>query len=425
MVKRVFLLLLSIYGITSSVFGQQNIANNNPDEVLRLLKKEVMENLTNNILPFWSGKMVDKVNGGFYGRIDANNMIFPNEDKGGILNARILWTYSCAYRVLRDTTYLRMASYAKDYILSHFIDREFGGAYRTVSAKGEPSDTRKQVYTQSFFIYGLAEYYNATGDKQALNTAIDIYNAFEKYAKDKDANGYFEVFDRRWNRTHDKLIGEKTEKDEKTMNTQLHVMEAYAGLYSVWPDKILAGRLKNLIQIFLEKITDKETSHLICFLDRNWNAASEIDSYGHDIEASWLLYEAASLLNDPDLLARVRETSLKIANASAEGLEPDGSMLDEKDRETGQKRTLRSWWPQAETIVGNVNAWELNGDPVYLERAVSNWNYIKRYFIDYKNGGWYSSVTENGLPGKGDKGGFWVCPYHNSRMCLEIIKRIK
>jgi cellobiose epimerase len=425
MFKRIFILLAFLSGTANSAFGQEKIIRADPDESLRLLKKEVTENLTNNILPFWSDKMVDKTNGGFYGRIDANNNVFPNEDKGGILNARILWTYSSAYRVLRDTSYLRMASYAKDYILSHFIDREFGGAYRTVTAKGDPSDMRKQTYTQSFFIYGLAEYYRVTNDNEALKAAVDIFNSFEKYALDKEANGYFEVYNRQWVRTHDKLIGEKSDSDEKTMNTHLHIMEAYAGLYRVWPDKVLAGRLKNLIEIFLDRIVDKQTSHLICFLNRNWLGTSAVDSYGHDIEASWLLYEAAVLLNDPVLLTRVKEISLKIANASAEGLQTDGSMLDEKDREKGMTRTLRSWWPQAETVVGNVNAWELIGDPRYIERAVSNWNYTKKYFVDNKNGGWYSSVSENGLPGKGDKGGFWVCPYHNSRMCLEIIERVK
>ncbi len=336
-----------------------------------------------------------------------------------------LWTYSSAYRVLKDTSYLRLASYAKDYILGHFIDKEYGGAFRTVNAKGEPSDTRKQTYTQSFFIYALAEYYRATGDKKALGTAIDIFNAFEKYALDMESNGYFEVFSRDWQRTRDRLIGERSITDEKTMNTHLHLMEAYAGLYRVWPDKRLEGRLRNLVDIFLGKIIDKKSSHLICFLDRNWNSTSTIDSYGHDIEASWLLYEAADLLKDPALLSRVKETSLKIADAASQGLQPDGSMIDEMDHASGETRSERSWWPQAETIVGYTNAWELSGKVMYLERVVSNWNYTKKYFVDSNNGGWYSSVSEKGIPGKGDKGGFWVCPYHNGRMCLEIIERIK
>jgi len=410
--------------LNSGVSSQTSNQNTNPEVRMNQLRNEVSANLTNNILPFWSSKMVDNVNGGFYGRINAKDQVFPDEDKGGILNARILWTYSSAYRVLKDTAYLRLATRAKNYILDHFIDKQYGGAYRSVNSKGEPSDTRKQTYTQSFFIYGMAEYYRATGDKDALETAKGIFEAFEKYALDKEANGYFEVFTRDWQRTHDLLIGEKTVSDEKTMNTHLHVLEAYTNLYRVWPDKRMADRLKNLVEIFLDKIIDKKSSHLICFLDKNWKGISEIDSYGHDIESSWLIFEAAGLLNDPELLARVKDVSIKIANAAAEGLQPDGSMIDDKDNSTGRLRMGRSWWPQAETIVGYMNAYELTGNEKYLDNSINCWNYTKDFFVDTKGGGWFSSVSESGLAGRGDKGGFWVCPYHNGRMCLEIMERV-
>jgi mannobiose 2-epimerase len=391
---------------------------------MKQLKTEVSANLTQNILKYWSSKMVDNVDGGFYGRINGNDQVVPNEDKGGILNARILWTYSAAYRVLKDTMYLRLATRAKDYIMTHFIDKQYGGAYRSLNSKGEPSDTRKQTYTQSFFIYGMAEYYRATGDKEALKTAKDIFEEFEKYALDKDSNGYFEVFTRDWHRSHDLLIGETTIKDEKTMNTHLHLIESYANLYRVWPDKRMADRLRNLVEIFLDKIIDKRTSHLICFMYKNWNSTSKIDSYGHDIEASWLLYEAANLLKDPALLAKVEEMSIKIANAASEGLQPDGSMVYEKDNSTGRMATERSWWPQAETIVGYMNAYELTGNEKYLDNAINCWSYTKKHLIDNKAGGWFSSVSESGVVSKGDKAGFWICPYHNGRMCLEIIERV-
>lgn len=182
--------------------------------------------------------------------------------------------------------------------------------------------------------------------------------------------------------------------------------------------------LRNLVEIFLEKIIDKKSSHLICFLDKNWKSTSTIDSYGHDIEASWLLYEAASLLGDPKLLAKVRETSIKIADTTAEGLQSDGSLIYEKDFSTGEIRTDRSWWPQAETIVGCINAFELTGKVSYLDNAINCWNYTKQHLVDNKNGGWFSSVSESGVVGRGDKTGFWICPYHNGRMCLEVIERV-
>jgi cellobiose epimerase len=387
------------------------------------LKNEVLTNLTQNILPFWSDKMVDNKNGGFYGRIDSNNKVHPAEDKGGILNARILWTYSSAYRILKDSAYLRLATRSKDYIMAHFIDKQYGGAFRSVKSNGEPSDTRKQIYTQSFFIYGLCEYYRVTGDKESLNCAREIFELFEKDALDTKNNGYFEVFTRDWHRSHDLLIGEKSVNDEKTMNTHLHIMEAYTNLYRVWPDKRVGDALKNLVVLFLDKIIDSKTSHLICFMDKNWNKTSEIDSYGHDIESSWLLNEAAGLLHDPVLSNRVRILSIKVANAAGEGLQADGSMIYERELSSQRTNNERSWWVQAETIVGYYNAFEMTNDKKYLEKSLNCWNYTKNHFVDSIGGGWFSSVSESGIPGRGDKGGFWVCPYHNGRMCMEIIER--
>jgi cellobiose epimerase len=411
---------LAALSVTASEINQKG----NAEQKLNQLKSDVSSDLTRNLLPYWSKNMVDKVNGGFYGRIDGNDKVYPDEEKGGILNARILWTYSSAYRIFRDTAYLRLATRAKDYIMDHFIDKEYGGAYRSVTSKGEPSDTRKQIYTQTFFIYGMAEYYRATGDKEALQTAKDIFELFEKYALDRESNGYFEVFTRDWKRSRDRLIGETSDKDEKTMNTSLHLMEAYTNLYRVWPDKRMAERLGNMVNIFLNHIIDSKTSHLICFMDRNWKRTSMVDSYGHDIEASWLLYEATSLLGDKDLLAMVKQVSLKIADAASEGLQPDGSLAYEKDLSTGHLASERSWWPQSEAIVGYLNAFELSGNEKYLDRSVNCWNYTKNHLVDNKKGGWFSSASESGAVIKGDKGGFWICPYHNGRMCMEVVERV-
>lgn len=423
MKKSLFIITMLITG-TLSAFPEGTGQNTGQEKKMQQLKKEVSANLTQNLLPYWSRYMVDNIKGGFYGRIDGNEKAYPNEDKGGILNARILWTYSSAYRIYKDTAYLRLATRARDYIMAHFIDKQYGGAYRSVNAKGEPSDTRKQVYTQTFFIYGMAEYYRATGDKEALKTAKDIFETFEKYALDKESNGYFEVFTREWQRSHDLLIGETTVNDEKTMNTHLHLMEAYTNLYRVWPDKRMADRLKNLVEIFLDNIIDKQTSHLICFMDRKWKSTSRIDSYGHDIEASWLLYEAASLLGDADLLTRVKQVSIKIADAASEGLQPDGSLVYEKDLSTGHMATERSWWPQSEAIVGFLNAFEVTGNEKYLDRSVNCWNYTKQHLVDNKNGGWFSGASESGVVSHGDKAGFWICPYHNGRMCMEVFERV-
>jgi len=424
MANRIYLLSL-VFLLSGSVYCQDH-SKITPDQKQKLaqLKKEVSDDLTKNILPYWTTRMVDNLNGGFYGRIDINNKVYPEAEKGGILNARILWTYSSAYRVTGDTSYLRLAKRAKDYIISHFIDKVYGGAYLSLKADGIPSNTRKQVYTNAFFIYALSEYSRCSGDKQALDEAKKIFSLFEKHAADRESGGYFEVFSREWERIRERMIGESSDKDEKTMNTSLHVMEAFANLYRVSADKAVGDALRKMVEIFLDKIIDKKSSHLICFLDRNWNATSTVDSYGHDIESSWLLYEAAVLLNDNELTGRVKTASVKIANAASEGLQPDGSMLTEKDNATGHIRTQRSWWEQAETVVGYLNAFELTGDESYLERSLKSWEYIKDNFIDKNGGSWFSYVSEAGVPG-GDKGGFWICPYHNGRMCMEVIERVK
>jgi len=201
-------------------------------------------------------------------------------------------------------------------------------------------------------------------------------------------------------------------------------MEAYTNLYKVWPDKRVGDELKNQVILFLDKIIDAKTFHLICFMDKNWNRTSDIDSYGHDIESSWLLNEAAGLLHDSVLSGRVKSMSIKVANAALEGLQADGSMIYEKDLSLHLTNNERSWWVQAETVVGCFNVFEMTGDEKYLEKSLNCWKYTKNQIVDNKAGGWFSSVSESGVPGHGDKGGFWVCPYHNSRMCMEIYERV-
>ena len=423
MTKSIWLALLCLF--TGNLYSQvtENKSEFDQAQELKQLKTEVKDNLINNILPFWSGKMTDEKNGGFYGRIDVNDKLHPDAYKGGILNARILWTFSSAFLVLRDSSYLRLALRARDYIFSHFLDSKFGGAYMSVNSKGEPLDSRKQIYTQSFFIYALTEYYRATGDKEALIKAKEIFELIEKYGFDNISNGYFEIYSREWNRVHDRLIGEKSGDDQKGMNTHLHILEAYTNLYRAWPDERVAERLRNLILLFEEKIINQKTFHLNYFMNEKWEIATSKDSYGHDIEASWLLTEAAGLLKDPALMAKVRAMSIKMVNAASEGLQADGSLVYEKDNKTGDIDAKREWWSQAEGVVGFVNAYEITNDASYLRKAISMWKYIDKNIVDHKNGDWYYDVDEKGIP-SGDKAGPWKCPYHSSRMCMEIIERL-
>jgi cellobiose epimerase len=421
--NNLFILAAAFLGLNLSAQTVEERPLSEQEKILKHLKDEVSQNLKENILPFWSTRMIDEKNGGFYGRIDGKDKLLPEAYKGGILNARILWTFASAFRVLRDSACLKSATRARDYILNHFIDKEYGGAFMSVNYKGDPLDKRKQVYTQAFFIYGLAEYTRVTGDKETLKAAQDIYKLIEKNAFDNIENGYFEVYSRDWKRLKDKLISEKSSNDEKGMNTHLHLLEAYANLYRVWPDPGLANQLRNLILLFQEKITNPKTYHLNYFMDAGWKITTDIDSYGHDIEASWLLREAVELLKDPALTAMIRDLCVKMAKAACDGLQSDGSLVYEKDKVGGITDTKREWWTEAEAIVGFVNAYELTGDEAYISKAVSVWEYTDKFIVDHKKGEWYYDLDEKGNH-SGDKAGPWKCPYHNSRMCMELIERL-
>ena len=417
------------------------------------MKLEMQDVLENNILPFWLEKMQDNENGGFYGRIDGSGVLHPDAEKGAILNARILWTFSAAYRVLEKKELLEAATRAKDYLVDHFIDPEYGGVYWSVDYKGEPLDTKKQFYAIAFAIYGLSEYARATGDREALEYALDLYDCIEEHAFDDEQNGYIEACTREWGKIGDMRLSELDANYPKSQNTHLHIMEAYANLLrclkemraqeqcdyvpaigsvlpvgiSVPPETMVSveGALRNIISIFIDKILNPETSHLDLFFDMDWTrGAGHLESYGHDIECSWLLHEAALVLGDENLLEKVENVVQKVAKASEKGLREDGSMIHEANLDTGHVDDDLHWWVQAENVVGWFNVWQHFGDEEAFKKSEKCWHYIKENLVDFDNGEWYWSRHPDGtLNTVDDKAGFWKCPYHNSRMCLEIIER--
>ena len=417
------------------------------------MKLEMQDVLENNILPFWLEKMQDNENGGFYGRIDGSGVLHPDAEKGAILNARILWTFSAAYRVLEKGELLEAATRAKDYLVDHFIDPEYGGVYWSVDYKGEPLDTKKQFYAIAFAIYGLSEYARATGDREALEYALDLYDCIEEHAFDDEQNGYIEACTREWGKIGDMRLSELDANYPKSQNTHLHIMEAYANLLrclkemraqeqcdyvpaigsvlpvgiSVPPETMVSveGALRNIISIFIDKILNPETNHLDLFFDMDWTrGAGHLESYGHDIECSWLLHEAALVLGDENLLEKVENVVQKVAKASEKGLREDGSMIHEANLDTGHVDDDLHWWVQAENVVGWFNVWQHFGDEEAFKKSEKCWHYIKENLVDFDNGEWYWSRHPDGsLNTVDDKAGFWKCPYHNSRMCLEIIER--
>jgi len=391
---------------------------------LELLRSETKAELIQNILPFWMNKMTDSVNGGFFGRIDGNGVIHPEADKGCVLNARILWTFSSAYRILKNPDYLKIAEKSKDYLLEHFFDKKHGGVYWLLDSNGEMKDGKKQIYAQAFAIYGLTEYYRATNDQSSLSKAIELFYLIEKYSFDSNLDGYFEAFSREWGEIDDLRLSAKDANEKKTMNTHLHILEAYTNLYRVWKDDLLYNQLFGLLKVFSEKIINSSTSNLKMFFDEEWNDKTDLVSYGHNIEASWLIYEAAEVLGDEGIIRELKGKCIKIAEVSKEGIMLDGSMIYERFFESGNTDYDRHWWVQAESVIGFLNAYSLSGKEEYLNLSLAGWKFISENIIDIKDGEWYWSVDRYLEPNlKEDKAGFWKCPYHNSRMCLEIVER--
>ncbi|WP_071147089.1 AGE family epimerase/isomerase [Bacteroides ihuae] len=393
-------------------------------QTVSVLASEMEEVLTCNILPYWMNKMVDKVNGGFYGRITGTEQLMPEAKKGAILNARMLWTYSAAYRLLKREEYLEMATRAKRMIIDSFYDKEFGGIYWSLTYKGEPLDTKKQIYAIGFAIYGLSEYYRATSDAEALTYAIHLFESIEAHSFDVDKNGYCEALTREWGEMADMRLSDKDANERKTMNTHLHILEPYTNLYRVWKDKRLEKQLRNLISLFTDKILNKDNDHLQLFFNDDWENKSHIISYGHDIEASWLIHETVLELGDKALLATVEPLVRQIACAAAEGFTPSAGMIYERNLDNGHLDADRHWWVQAETVVGYLNLYQHFGDEEALSKAVDCWIFIKSHLIDRENGEWFWSIRADGTVNReDDKAGFWKCPYHNGRMCMEAMER--
>lgn len=347
--KRMFsvFLLITVWLLVTPFLQAQS-------HVDKVLKDEITSDLKENILSFWERYSVDP-SGGFYGSLGRDGAPIADTPKGGVLNARILWTFSTAYRMYGDTAYRKLADRAQRYFIDHFIDSQYGGVYWLIKADGTPLDTNKQTYGCSYAIYGLSEHFRATGNNESLQRAIELYRIMESKVKDPVNDGYIESFTREWG-TPQKLGYDGDGVAAKTMNTHIHVLEAYTALYKVWKDNGLRKRLAKVIDLITTKLYNPQTHHLISYCDSNWNNLDDIDSYGHDIETSWLLTEAAETLGNPEVIGKCRKVALELADASLkEGINPMGAMMYERHKD--KIRRDASWWCQAETVVGCINAW--------------------------------------------------------------------
>jgi len=380
-----------------------------------------LANELQNILNYWSTNTVDEINGGFVGERDHYNNLIPNASKGIVLNSRVLWAFSAASNHYKSNEYKDLCDRSYLYLKSSFKDEKFGGVYWELDAKGNPINTRKQVYAQAFMIYALSEYYLFSKNKEALNWAIELFDLIEKYANDTEYKGYIEAFNQDWSPIEDMRLSDKDANEAKTMNTHLHILEAYTNLYKVCRNENLKGKLSELIQLFLSKFMNAN-NHLNLFFDEQWNLKGDLVSYGHDIETAWLLIEAAKIIEDQVLLSETKRIAVLIADTFIEeGVDNDGGVLNEYDPKTGRLDTDKHWWPQAEALVGLHYAYEITGNEKYLTVSSAILNFIQTKIIDSTNGEWFWRVNKEGTPYTSEyKVGMWKAPYHTSRACIVL-----
>ena len=389
------------------------------------LRRQFSGELTRNILPFWMTRVVDKTGGGLYGAV-SNDLQVDNEvPRSAVLCSRVLWTYSAAYRHFGDPEYLAMAEWVYDNLTRVFWDAEHAGLYWLVDRHGTPVADRKHHYAQAFGIYGLSEFYRATGDPRSLELAQELFRLMEEHAYDPVDRGYFEASTRDWRSLINAPLSDKELDCPKSMNTMLHMMEAYTNLLSVWNDECVREQLKGLVRTFADRILDPRTGHLSLFFDEHWHPLSESMSFGHDIEGSWLLHEAAKASGNSELQDEARRLALVLADAVIrDGLDADGSLFSEATPQ-GVIDCGKDWWPQTEAIVGFYNAYQLTGDERFADEAIRCWRYVEDVFVDRTHGDWFKRLSPDGKPDPTRyKAGPWECPYHHSRTCLEMLVRL-
>lgn len=394
----------------------------------REMRRKAKEELTQNILPFWMKHVPDERNGGFYGKINNEMMVDSDAPNGLVLCARILWTFSAASRSLKDLNYMPMAHRAYEYLIAHYYDVEYGGYYWAIDNQGKPLDETKSAYGQAFVLYALAEFHLATGDSAPLARAIELYHLLEGKYRDTEYKGYKEAFNRDWTGNVLSALCRGNSDYKKTMNTQLHIMEAYTTLLISWKqhDTALREALGELIMLTVNEIMDQKDDRQRLFFTKDWVPVSEEISFGHDIESCWLIMEAANVLENNRISTLAVAAARRLAAATlSHGLDVDGGIYN-KQNSDGSLDTRKEWWSQAEAVVGFLEAYKLTGDMIYKEAAMATWKFIENFIIDEKNGEWFSMLSEEGIPlADKPKVDMWKCPYHNSRACIEIMKRLE
>lgn len=386
------------------------------------LRNEVEIELVNHIIPFWMN-LKDEEHGGYYGYMDYDLKVDKTFEKGCILNSRILWFFSSAYTMLGSASLLEAADHAWNFMKEHCVDQEYGGIFWSVAFNGKPLDTTKHTYNQAFAIYALSAYYEASGCEEAKELAYRLFERIETTCTDE--YGYLEAFTRNWEPESNEKLSENGLLADKTMNTLLHVLEAYTELYRVDKNEKVAEALRRILKEFQDKVYNQKTKQLEVFFDVKMQTISDLYSYGHDIEASWLIDRACEVLGDDELTEQTHRYTNEIAAHVYEQALEENAMNNECFK--GIVDHTRVWWVQAEAMIGFYNCYQKTGNGQYRTITEQLWEYIKAHIIDPREGSeWFWDLNRENVPeSRKPIVEPWKCPYHNGRMCMEIIRRTK
>ncbi|AVR47326.1 N-acylglucosamine 2-epimerase [Christiangramia fulva] len=386
--------------------------------------KTSLEQELREILHFWEENAIDEEFGGFMGKRDFFNKKVEKAPKGIILNTRLLWSFSAAGNHYKNDRYKELATRAYRYLRENFRDTKNGGVFWELDHTGKPINTRKQIYAQAFAIYALSEYYEYCKEAQALEWAEELFQLIEEKALDPDQNGYYEAFQHDWSPIKDMRLSEKDDNSSKTMNTHLHILEAYGNLFRVKGGEKEKKALENLVDLFLNRFLYDNIWHFQLFFDDNWKRANNLISYGHDIEAVWLILEAARAVKNEQLIQKAASTTIEVARTFLkEAYIKNAGVINEKDLDSGKTDTDRHWWPQVEAMLGLEYAFELTGEDIFRKAERDIWKYTLKHIKDRKHGEWHFRVDENNHPYTSeDKVSMWKAPYHTSRALIKLLK---
>ena len=402
------------------------------------LKEQMEHNLETNILPFWREYMMDNVHGGFYGRVDAQRKPDLQSPKSVVLNCRILWTFCRTYALWGKDTDKMIADRAFDYICRYFWDETYKGVYWMVTGKGEVAEPEKRTYGQAFFLYSMAEYYRVFGNRRALELAMETFSLIERYLN-LPGGGYRDSASRDWQKDDWVNFWVKNRTGALTLlNSNMHLFEAILTLAQVTKDPSVLQSLKQQLLFLLDTAMDWKCGHMKAAMAFDGSRLDGEINFGHDCECSYLIMEAAELLQEEKLLQKAEKAVETIINhVLGEGLDPQsGGMYYLADTQKPQVNRSKIWWVQAEGITAFIDRYQRTAKKIYLDAAVSIWNYVQTYMVNTEFGDWFSVGAEPEISSSGQQeedisvvftndemAGKGKCPYHNSRACLEIIKR--